>query len=115
MNHDDIMSRVSALETMVKQMAVEREHARREYREDMATLFSKIDKLQFDVSKNIPCPAPGLCLKIEKELADTNESVEVLEADRNRRIGERTIIGAVSGMIGAGVVLIINWISRTHN
>lgn len=104
MSNYDVNIRVSKLEVEMEAIKADRLLARAEYREDMDNLFAKIDSLRIDLSKHVPCPAPGSCVRLESDINKITDSVKELEADRNKRVGERAIVGMIAGFIGAAII-----------
>lgn len=98
--------RVSQLEGTVRMLVELRE----ETREDLGRIFAKLEAMQADIARYNPCPQPGLCLRLEDGIEDVKRDVRVLEAARNRALGERAIAGGVAGLVGAGLVAIFTWL-----
>jgi len=108
-------NRIVILETKLEELQRQHRESEQRHREDMEKVFAKLDGLKADIARHVPCPAPGACLRLSDDLDDIKDSVKTLEAERQRRIGERTIIGTLSGFVGAGIVALINWLSKPHN
>ena len=110
-DQNDMHGRVYILEAEMKALQKERDTERKEYREDLAKLFVKIDELRADLAKIVPCSAPNACIRIEQELKEVKADVVVLNASKNRLAGERIILGGICTVIGSAVSGIIVYFS----
>jgi hypothetical protein len=55
-----------------------------------------------------------LAQAVEKSNGDHEARIRALEANEERRRGERAIIGTISGALGALVTLLISWLLNRH-
>ena len=90
-------------------------------------VITKLDALMVSVAAHhaIPiCSKPNYCLDLEaryeRRHQDFTERLDLLEKERERRIGERTLLATVSGIVGAGIVAFGHWFvqiwtSKLHN
>ena len=104
--------RIVILETKLESMERAFVESRNQRRADMERIFTKLDEIQERLATHIPCPAPGSCLRLEKSIQDVTEDVKVLEAARNKALGERAITGSIAGFIGAGIIAFLNWLAK---
>ena len=81
------------------------------------TLTKKVDSLIVAVERHhaLPvCPSPGVCLTLAKDLKLLSDRLEALEKERERRIGERTVLSTLSGIVGAGIMWLAQVIFNHH-
>jgi uncharacterized small protein (DUF1192 family) len=103
MSLDDMSERVAVLESEVKLL-----------RADQERVLAKLDSISIQIAKHVPCPEPGACLRLAQDVAAIKNQIEVLEADRNQRKGERGIIAIVCTLLGACVSLLVNWVTKSN-
>lgn len=80
-------------------------------RDDQTRVLEKLEAISVAINSNPPCPEPGACLNLSKEMGVIRAKVDVLEADRNQRKGERGIIAVLCTLLGTGLTLFINWLT----
>lgn len=101
---------IAVLQSQITDLKQQFGEARKQHREDMDKVFAKLDSLKSDIAAHVPCPAPGACIRLEQQLKSTEGKVQVLNDARQRAMGERAIIGTISGAVGALVIALIGWL-----
>ena len=118
MNENHINEKVAVLKARMDLLEQDRAAFRLEWREDTKTIKTSIAELKTMLDKHVPCPAPGMCIgigeKVEEIQKDYEERIRALEDDKNKMIGERTIIGIVCTAIGVGVTSVVSYLTSKH-